>query len=345
MNNIFDSQKTYKLLIHISVWSFLLCMPLLLSIHNNSKFIHIIQHWWIPTMLYFIIFYLNYLVLIDKFFFSKKKIWFFIINLVILFAMAYFNQYIKPTLFNKMWHPRRHMFFLYMDMLTMMLPLVMAITFKVYERWQKIERKHQESANAQLQTELKHLEYQIQPHFFFNSLNNIYSLVDISPERAKETIHNLSKLMRYLLYETNNSLVTLEGEINFMTKYIELMKLRSSKNTVVSYTFPENTNSIMVAPLIFISLIENSFKHGIKLQGTSELNFSMRIDDSKIIFETSNPYFEKNNSGDLSGGSSIGLENIRKRLSLLYPNRSLFYTKIENEQYLTYLEIDTKPNK
>ena len=228
-----------------------------------------------------------------------------------------------------------------MDMLTMVLPLVLAIAFKTYDRWQAMERKQQESANAQLQTELKHLEYQIQPHFFFNSLNNIYSLVDISPERAKETIHNLSKLMRYLLYETNSSLVPLDGEINFMTKYIELMKLRTAANTKVEYTFPEITNGIMVAPLLFISLIENSFKHGIKPIGTSELIFRMEIDGTKVIFTTENPYFEKTGP-DLSGGSSIGLENIRKRLELLYNGKSVFKTQIENDKYFAYLAIDTK---
>lgn len=349
MNNetIGDNTKVYKVIVHMSVWMFIMIMPVLLTLHNNFNFAGILEYWWIPIFFYMIIFYLNYIVLVDKIFLSKKKkLMFFLTNAGLLFILAYLDQTLKPYLFNHyMWHiPYRPMFFIYglvMDMLTMILPLVLAIAFKTYDRWQAMERKQQESANVQLQTELKHLEYQIQPHFFFNSLNNIYSLVDISPERAKETIHNLSKLMRYLLYETNSSLVPLDGEINFMTKYIELMKLRTAASTKVEYNFPTLTNGIMVAPLLFISLIENSFKHGIKPIGTSELKFDMKIDGTKVIFTTENPYFEKTGP-DLSGGSSIGLENIRKRLELLYNGKSEFITQVENDKYFAYLSIDTK---
>lgn len=345
-STIANKPQAYKVLIHTSVWLFILIMPVLLSLHNNFMFLGIIEHWWIPTLFYFIIFYVNYLFLVENVFLDKKKMVFFLINASILLFLAYLNQSVKPALFHHhFWMPHhRPMFFVYgmlMDILTMILPLVLAIAFKIYERWEIMEREKQESANVQLQTELKHLEYQIQPHFFFNSLNNIYSLVDISPERAKETIHNLSKLMRYLLYETNSSLVSLDGEINFMTKYIELMKLRTSANTNVEYIFPETTNGIMVAPLLFISLIENSFKHGINPMGKSDLKFEMRINGTEVIFTTLNPYVEKT-SADLSGGSSIGLENIRKRLELLYKGKSEFYSRIEDGKYYAYLSIDTK---
>ena len=347
MNNENFENNTilYKVLVHMSVCIFILIMPVLLSLHNNFRFIGILEHSWIPTFFYFIVFYVNYLVLVDKVFLNKKKLVFFLSNAALMLLLAYLDQTVKPYLFHHfVWQiPHRPMFFVYgilMDMITMVLPLVLAVAFKTYDRWQAMERKQQESANAQLQTELKHLEYQIQPHFFFNSLNNIYSLVDISPERAKETIHNLSKLMRYLLYETNSALVPLDGEINFMTKDIELMKLRTAANTKVEYSFPEITNGIMVAPLLFISLIENSFKHGIKPMGTSDLIFKMEIDGKKVIFTTENPYFEKTGP-DLSGGSSIGLENIRKRLELLYNGKSVFNTRIENDKYFAYLSIDT----
>jgi len=340
MNKIVDKKPlVYKVMIHVAVWFFLFCMPILLSMHNEINFMHVIEHWWTPILLYSIVFYVNYLVMIDKLFFGKKKILFFIFNMLILFALASSSFTLKIIIFHKGWQPYRPLDFVIWQMFGLILPMVMAIAIRIYEHWQEIERKHQESAAEQLQTELKHLEYQIQPHFFFNSLNNIYSLVDISPERAKETIHSLSKLMRYLLYETNSALVPLEGEINFMSKYIELMKLRTAATTIVEYSFPENTNGIEVAPLMFISLIENSFKHGILPKGKSELKFRMTIDKRKIVFETSNPYFE-DKGNNLSGGSSIGLENIRKRLNLIYPDKSVFYTKIEDGKFLTYLSIE-----
>ena len=354
MNNekLENNTMLYKVLVHASVCIFILIISVLLSLHNSFSFTHILEHSWIPIFLCFIIFYVNYIVLVDRVFLSEKKVLFFMSNAVLMLLLVCLDQTLKPYLFRHypIWQmqipnrPMSSMFFIWWmvsDMLMMILALVLAIAFKTYDRWQAMERKQQESANVQLQTELKHLEYQIQPHFFFNSLNNIYSLVDISPERAKETIHNLSKLMRYLLYETNSSLVPLDGEINFMTKYIELMKLRTAASTKVNYSFPTLTNGIMVAPLLFISLIENSFKHGIKPIGTSELKFDMKIDGTKVIFTTENPYFEKTGP-DLSGGSSIGLENIRKRLELLYNGKSEFITRVENDKYFAYLSIDTK---
>ncbi|MBO7432896.1 MAG: histidine kinase [Salinivirgaceae bacterium] len=341
-NNISNKPRFFKILIHSVIWIFLLCMPILLSTNTEFVFWHIVERWWVSIFLYAIVFYINYLSMVDKLFFGKKKILFFGANILILFALACVSLSIRIVFFNWRAAPH-HMEFIYWycfsTMFSMVLPMVMAIAIRIYEHWQEIETKHQKSAAEQLQTELKHLEYQIQPHFFFNSLNNIYSLVDISPERAKETIHNLSKLMRYLLYETNSSLVPLDGEIAFMSKYIELMKLRSAATTVVEYDFPENTNGIEVAPLMFISLIENSFKHGILPQGKSELKFSMKIEGRKIIFQTSNPYFEEVGN-NLTGGSSIGLENIRRRLNLIYPDKSEFYTKIENGKFLAYLSIE-----
>lgn len=339
MNENNNKPLIYKVLMHIVVWAFLLCLPILLSIHNDFNFMAIVEHWWTATFLYAIIFYANYLAMVDKLFFGRQKVIFFLINLLLLFILSCTDLTLKTVFFHKGWQPRNPMNFICWEMFSQILPLVMAITIRIYEHWQEIERKHQERESEQLQTELKHLEYQIQPHFFFNSLNNIYSLVDISPERAKETIHSLSKLMRYLLYETNSPQVSLEGEINFMTKYIELMKLRTAATTIVEYHFPENTNGIEVAPLMFISLIENSFKHGILPQGKSELIFNMELKGRKITFETQNPYF-KPVSDNLSGGSSIGLENIRRRLNLIYPNKSEFYTKIENGKFLTYLSIE-----
>jgi len=230
--------------------------------------------------------------------------------------------------------------FFYIDIVSMFLPIAVAIALKASERWKRMERQHAESENAKLNSELQHLKYQIQPHFFFNSLNNIYSLVDSSPEKAKETIHSLSKLMRYLLYETNVDKVPLSSEIAFMARYIELMKLRTSAHTEVKYTFPTAASHIMVAPLLFISLIENSFKHGILPKGTSKLEFTMKIEDRKVIFTTRNPYFPKP-EGDLSG-SAIGLDNIRKRLEILYPGRNVFSTHIEGDEWLALLIIETE---
>jgi LytS/YehU family sensor histidine kinase len=132
--------------------------------------------------------------------------------------------------------------FIYVQMLLYLAPLLFSIAIKTTKQWVKTETERKEAANIKLQSELQHLHYQLQPHFFFNSLNNIYSLVDISPDQAKTSIHSLSKLMRYMLYETNMELVPLSKEIDFMEKYIDLMKLRVSDKTKVSFEFSVSRN-------------------------------------------------------------------------------------------------------
>ena len=336
---------TYRIWIHGLVWLLMVFMPFLISPSKEFYLSKLLEHSWIPLIYYAIIFYLNYLWLIDRFFITKKTVWFISVNLMLLIFFIGFNQAIKPILFR---HeipmimqdaPPRKMF-IYFDTMFMVLPLILAIAIKTSERWKQLEKIHDESVNAKLQTELQHLKYQVQPHFFFNSLNNIYSLVDTSPEKAKETIHSLSKLMRYLLYDTNAEKVFLSSEIAFMQRYIELMKLRTSAHANVIYEFSETDAPIMVAPLLFISLIENAFKHGIAPQGISDIRIMMRVIDKQILFETQNPHIPKTTT-DLSV-SAIGLENIKKRLDLLYPGKYVFKTSIEDHKFIAFLTIDTE---
>ena len=210
---------------------------------------------------------------------------------------------------------------------------------KTTKRWEKTEAERKEATNFKLQSELQHLHYQLQPHFFFNSLNNIYSMVDFSPEEAKSSIHSLSKLMRYMLYETNMELVPLSKEIDFMKKYITLMKLRVSDKTTVNFNFPSEETEFNIAPLLFISLIENAFKHGVSASKESSINIQMNCKEKTVIFTVENDNFPKKT--DDKSGSGIGLQNLEKRLQLLYPNKHIFETTIKNNRFIATLEIET----
>ena len=218
-------------------------------------------------------------------------------------------------------------------------PLLFAIAIKTTKRWAQTETERKEAANYKLQSELQHLHYQLQPHFFFNSLNNIYSMVDISPEQAKSSIHSLSKLMRYMLYETNMELVSLSKEIDFMKKYIALMKLRVSDKTAVNFNFPSEETGIKIAPLLFISLIENAFKHGVSASKESKIEINMMCNHKTVVISIENDNFPKKTED--KSGSGIGLQNLEKRLQLLYPNKHSFKTSVKDERFLVYLEIET----
>lgn len=332
---------------HLLVWLVLISIPYILSYGQEENINRIIAHFWIPMLFYAIIFYTNYFVLIDKFLFKKETLLFVLINGVIIAVFITLKEQIESSFFSDLeqgpkdreGHGPPLKMIIYVQMLLYLAPLLFSIAIKTTKRWVKTEAERKEAANFKLQFELQHLYYQLQPHFFFNSLNNIYALVDISPEQAKTSIHGLSKLMRYMLYETNVELISLSKEIDFMIKYIELMKLRVSDKTVVNYSFPKEETAIEIAPLLFISLIENAFKHGVSATKESQINIMMTLEDNTVKFEIQNNNFPKKNED--KSGSGIGLQNLEKRLQLLYPDSFTFNNMVKNERFLVTLKIET----
>lgn len=339
--------KNITILSHLLVWLVLFSMPYLLSYGQEQEINRLIAHFWIPLLFSAIIFYLNYFVLIDRFLFTKKAVPFIVINIVIIALFIFLKEQIEVTFFSELIKKRSNddnngppfTMFVYIQMLSYMAPLLFSIAVKTTKRWVKTEAERKEAANFKLKSELQHLHYQLQPHFFFNSLNNIYALVDISPDQAKTSIHSLSKLMRYMLYETNVELVPLSKEIDFMKKYIDLMKLRVSDKTVVTYHFPSEETGIKIAPLLFISLIENAFKHGVSASKESTIQIHMTSHEKSVLFTIENDNFPKKT--DDKSGSGIGLPNIEKRLELLYPNKSSFKTFVKDNHFVAQLEIET----
>ncbi len=340
--------KNITLLSHILVWFVLFSMPYLLSYGQEQEINRVVIHFWIPLALSAVLFYLNYFVLIDKFLFTKKTIWFIGINLICIVLFIYFKETVEDAFFKDIAKKRPSSsdssgppfkMFIYVQMVSYMAPLLFSIAVKTTKRWVQTEAERKEAANFKLQSELQHLHYQLQPHFFFNSLNNIYAMVDISPEQAKTSIHSLSKLMRYMLYETSEESIALTKEIDFMKKYIELMKLRVSDKTVVNYSFPSAETGIKIAPLLFISLIENAFKHGVSASKASTIDINLTLDNQTVLFTIENHNFPKKTED--KSGSGIGLPNIKKRLELLYPNKNSFKTFVKDSRFYAQLEIET----
>ena len=339
-----DKNKKITVFLHLLVWFVLFSMPYVLWYGQDQEMNRLIAHFWIPLVLYAIIFYLNYFVLIERFLFTKKTVLFIIINVVLIISFSFFREQIEITFFQDIVRkpsdsgPPFKMF-IYMQMLSYMPPLLFAIAIKTTKRWAQTETERKEAANYKLHSELQHLHYQLQPHFFFNSLNNIYAMVDLSPDQAKKSIHSLSKLMRYMLYETNMELVPLSKEIDFMKKYIDLMKLRVSDKTTVNHRFPSEETGVKIAPLLFISLIENAFKHGVSASKASLININMTCNDKTVLFTIENDNFPKKT--DDKSGTGIGLQNLEKRLKLLYADKHNFKTVLKDNRFSVHLEIET----
>ena len=171
----------------------------------------------------------------------------------------------------------------------------------------------------------------LNPHFLFNTLNNISSLTQIDPDKAQESIGQLSDLLRYALYDSEANQVPLSAEIDFMNNYIDLMALRCNENTTVQKELEEPKEHVQVAPLLFISLVENAFKHGVNARYPSFVRVSLHYEGGELHFRAENSLFGKQGSDHI--GSGIGLDNMKRRLELLYPGRYTYSQKADSNVY------------
>jgi hypothetical protein len=182
-------------------------------------------------------------------------------------------------------------------------------------RWTEVEQEKVRLEKEFVATQLVILRNQISPHFFMNTLNNIHSLVDINTEEAKEAIIKLSKMMRYLLYETETEKTTLKKEIEFLESYVNLMKLRYNEKVSITLNFPTTIPDKSLPPFLFTSIIENSFKHGISYKNESFISIDMTLGSDRLLLVVKNSKADNKQIDDYSG---IGIENTKKRLNLLY---------------------------
>lgn len=188
-----------------------------------------------------------------------------------------------------------------------------------------------------LERQLQYLKYQVNPHFFMNTLNNIHALVDIDPERAKTSIVELSKLMRYVLYEGNNKLTSLSREVQFLRNYVRLMSMRYSDNVRISLDVPEILPDSMLPPLLLVIFVENAFKHGISYRNKSFVEISLKPQADRLLFNCRNSRQQKPQDENMKGG--VGLSNVRRRLDLLFPGNYTLDIKEQEDTYTVCLDI------
>ena len=189
----------------------------------------------------------------------------------------------------------------------------------------ELEKEHMES-------ELAFLQNQVSPHFFMNTLNNIHSLIEADQKLAQNAVLKLSEMMRYLLYESGRGKTTLAREIEFLRSYVNLMQLRVDDSVIVNFELPEKFNNVNLPPLLFISFIENAFKHGVSYREPSALTFKMIQNTDSIEFIAVNTISAYSNGDSLVNHGGFGLENIKKRLDLLYGDKhQLIINKTDHE--------------
>lgn len=213
----------------------------------------------------------------------------------------------------------------------------MNLGVKLYFRSQEATKAIAQIEKHALERQLQYLKYQVNPHFFMNTLNNIHALVDIDPERAKASIVELSKLMRYVLYEGNNRLTPLSREVQFLRNYVQLMSMRYTGNVSICLDVPEVLPDSMLPPLLLVIFVENAFKHGISYRTKSFVEISLQPHGDRLLFSCRNSRPEIKHDENMKGG--VGLSNVRRRLDLLFPDDYTLDIKETDDTYTVKLEI------
>lgn len=369
MKNLFRGNKI-KIILHVLAWAIILGLPLLIvkQWKVGSDFL---WFYYLSNSISFFIFYLNYLLFVPKFYFGKRRKAY-VVSVLLMLVFFYFvssfagevvfrriNTSDKaealrrseerfdhgrsgpdnnvrpgpPSVFPRL--PFRHMHLVNFSFTSFFL-IFFSLGIRALEKEGEIEKVQADLEKEKLNSELALLKNQISPHFFFNTLNNIYSLIGINQEDSQKAVLKLSKLMRYLLYESEQGNVRLSNELDFMKNYIDLMKLRTSDKVDLQVNFPEKYDDASIPPLLFIPFIENAFKHGVTYRNKSFINISLTSAKHMLEFTCINSITNGEKEDTQPG---IGLENVTKRLNLLFPGKYDLKIGRDKERFEVILKI------
>jgi sensor histidine kinase YesM len=274
-------------------------------------------------------------LLVPRYLFKKGKTGAFLgitlgITLVLMLALQQVEVWLNlPELMHRAFRPDapyvpRNRSFSSVDIfniLIIFLSFGISTSVAAIKKWQSDESLRRQLEQERINSELSYLKAQINPHFFFNTLNNIYALTGIDIDLARMALHKLSRMMRYVLYETEKDRTLLSREIDFIKDFITLMKLRISEKIEVELHIQEKFSDTFIAPMILLPFIENCFKHGISFRHASRIMISLSLEDHRLHLRTVNKMVPSNKNSMEAKSSGIGLTNTKRRLSLLYENR------------------------
>lgn len=355
--------------IHILVWLFAIVFPASMMYITSGANPLFVKHTLLHITAFAAIFYLNYL-LISKLFFKKgAKFLFYLSTITALLVMtmlvhlltdqmhhhSHGPKHPRPGSSEQVFHlegrnlhqpppvPRPRMpknIPIFNFLITALFVTVLGVGLRYIERMAGIEKLQKEAEKEKIRSELAYLKNQISPHFFFNTLNNIYSLIEASPKEGQQAIIQLARLMRYMLYESERGNITIQQEVDFLSTYIDLMRLRLNKMVELAVDFPAELPLTNLPPLIFLPFVENAFKHGVSTTNPSRIEITLEADIQRVVFRCLNSVHARTIQDVFSDDSGIGLENVKRRLQLLLPDQHHLTITRNNQQFEVILVIN-----
>jgi sensor histidine kinase YesM len=331
----------------IFIWCFVFFSPVLLSTGGGKFDFNRILYEWIRVIPFLIIFLINNLFAFKLFVQKKNFKYLLIISVLIILVSipAAFNELIidllKLQLKNSVKSPRDFLFYLnqiFYNIIFCVLTVGVNNSIKLAAISVNDKKRLESLENENLKIQLAHLQQQVSPHFFMNTLNNIHSLVDINTEEAKEAIVKLSVLMRYMLYEASKEKIQLHKEIEFVRSFISLYQIRISDKVDIHTTITDENFNAQIPPMLLISFIENAFKFGISYQTKSYVHTEIYINQNSLNLKVRNSKHKSFQTAN-NAYSGFGLDNIRKRLNLLYDNNYKLIIIDNDNEYEINLNI------
>lgn len=354
-----------KIFPHIIIWTIILVVPIYFISREGTFDYKPYFNYIFRIGIFIILFYANYLYLIDKFLFTKRFVLYAFTNIILIVVLALIQDWVSGMLMPPMpemqfeirpdmqakpmrMEGRRpggpHFMKYIIDYMSIVFVIGLSVAIKTTTRWHRDSINFEKIKSVQLEADLRNLRSQLNPHFLFNTLNNIYSLIAINQDRAQDAVHRLSNLLRYVMYDNDQKFVPMDKELEFTQNYIDLMKLRLSSSVKIDITINAAGSKDPIASLMFITLIENAFKHGISNGENDFIDINILVDPGKgVLCTVENSLSEKENME--AHNSGIGLANLSKRLELLYPEKHEFTIEKRSNSFFTLLRIDFNKNE
>ena len=348
--------KRLKQFLHIAFWAYMFLSPMQFMRGTGMP----MTQYWLNCMgqlLMMVMFYLNYLWLTPRYFVEGKHRYFLMINTLLVFFFVVFLHYwsdLTHSLFVRSASITRHpdaideLFYYVRDFVNLVIFATAGTTIALASRWfwadnarKLAENARVKAETAQVKAELSNLRSQINPHFLLNTLNNIYALTAFDQQRAQDAVMQLSKMLRHMLYDNQQDSVKLSEEKMFLENYINLMKIRLPQSVDVQFKVDLRDPDKRVSPLLFISLVENAFKHGISPTKESFVHITMtQPEEDTLLVTIENSNYPKTESD--RSGHGVGLQQVQRRLDLAYSQRYEWTKGVSKDRQTYYSNIKIK---
>ncbi|MCX6250014.1 MAG: histidine kinase [Bacteroidetes bacterium] len=347
------NSRKIEILFYVLLWTLVVSVPFFSERGSGHLNWNNIAGHWVNLCGYLIVFLTNVYFLVPRLLLKKRYLNYFVLIMVLILLVIAVNIIIHPVFLQNAGpgmnvtpdgsrppdlnspNPKPPFMVFFDTLIICILTVGAGTTIKLMSKWLSEEKLRKDVEKEQLKTNLALLRHQVSPHFFMNTLNNIHSLIEIDSEKAQDAVARLSTLMRYLLYDSAQNKIELKKEIEFINSFISLMQLRHSDEVEVNVVIPDQVPDTKIPPMLFISLLENAFKHGVSYPLKSYIYFELRIGKNSLncIIRNSKHKITTDHQGDFSG---IGLDNIKESLKLLYEDN--FQLNIQDKE--SEFEVD-----